>query len=463
MGSNRSDRLGPARIEGEVILDPVRVEQLRRAKQVRHETATVPALRFVGFQLLALVVFSYHALVLKSWIPNAFLAWLLVSEIYCITSWLVLRHFYASIHAVDLGFVFMTLDLVLWTAAIYVSGGTTSWLFLLLLVRTADQTHTTFRRVVFFAHASVICYLVMLLFIQLNAPGTIDWSTEVAKLIMLYAIALYISLTARTAETLRKRTSDALRLARAGIVAKSQFLANMSHELRTPLNSVIGFADVLLKKSRINSDERDKLYLERIGVNARSLLRTIEHILELSNIEAGKLLLQHTSVDLRALVHRLVSGVAAQQLGPLELKTDVPARIEPIVTDEDRLLQILEHLLSNAISFTYKGSVIVRIITNSAHSPTAIEIIDTGAGIPANRLSAIFDAFEQADNTTARTHGGAGLGLSLARSLAEPLGFQIDVESEIGWGSTFRLALVPEARAGAVTAGAHTRSSITGR
>jgi signal transduction histidine kinase len=454
---------GTTLAEGETVLDPGRVEQLRSAQRVRYNTVTVPSLRLVGFNLLALLLLCHNMLVLQSWSPDAYIAWLVAAELYCLASWLILRRFFAHVEAVDLGFVFLTLDLVLWTAAIYVSGADASWLFITLLVRAADQTNTTFRRVLFFAHASVLCYLAMLLWIHFGQGRPIVWRTEIAKMLTLYLASIYISLTARTAESLRRRTSSALRLARAGMVAKSEFLSKMGHELRTPLSAVIGFADILLKKSRQNGDERDQLYLERIATNARVLLKTLEHILELSNIEAGKLTLSRTEVDLRTLVDRLVAEVTAEQLGPLSLKTDLPQKLAHISTDETCLYQILQHLLSNALTFTQAGGVTVRVVADGASNPVAIDIIDTGPGIPPERLFAVFNAFEQADNSTARAYAGAGLGLSLARSLAQPLGFHIEVESVVGSGSTFRVALVPPEKSGGSVAQDATALSAAGR
>ncbi len=240
---------------------------------------------------------------------------------------------------------------------------------------------------------------------------------------------------ARTAEL-----QEALRRAEEASVTKSRFLANMSHELRTPLNSVIGFSSVL-KKNRAGRLSRSELDLiERILVNGKHLLSLINDILDISKIEAGRMVLDVEEVDVVALAHETLSQLEGQATGkPVMLRYEGPSHAPLVRTDVGKLRQILINLVGNAIKFTDHGEVLVRIETDHVGTVTAIGVHDTGIGIPRDRLESIFLPFEQADTSTARRFGGTGLGLAISRSLSEMLGGALAVESTPGYGSSFRL------------------------
>src|SRR5690606_9416251 len=194
---------------------------------------------------------------------------------------------------------------------------------------------------------------------------------------------------------------------------KSDFLARMSHELRTPLNSVIGFANILLKNRTGNLREQDITYLDRIRDNGRHLLLLINDILDLSKIEAGRLEVELELIDPAARVKEVAQQFEVQVRDrPLELRIDVPTTVAPIHSDPARMRQVLMNLVGNAVKFTERGSVTVAIDTERKTArPLRIRVRDTGIGIPPDRLDAIFDAFEQAESSTARKYGGTGLGL----------------------------------------------------
>jgi signal transduction histidine kinase len=241
----------------------------------------------------------------------------------------------------------------------------------------------------------------------------------------------------RTAEL-----QEALRKAEDASVTKSRFLANMSHELRTPLNSVIGFSGVLMKNraGRLTTAELD--LLDRILANGRHLLALINDILDISKIEAGRMALDVDDVDVVALVHETLSHLEGQVGGKtVLLRYDGPAVAPLVRTDIGKLRQILVNLVGNAIKFTERGSVTLRVETGPDGSVTALGVRDTGIGIPADRLDAIFQPFEQADTSTSRRFGGTGLGLAICRALSEMLGGRLTVESTLGEGSTFRVVL----------------------
>ena len=221
--------------------------------------------------------------------------------------------------------------------------------------------------------------------------------------------------------------------------AKSEFLSRMSHELRTPLNSVIGFANVLRANKGQRLDPRDLNFLDRIITNGQHLLTIISDLLDISRIEAGKMPVSVTPVPLAPLVRTTAGGFEAQLVGrDVTLRIELPSELARLETDATRLQQVLINLIGNAIKFTERGSITVRVVADPATArPLRLEVQDTGIGIPPNRLEAIFNAFEQAETGTTRAYGGTGLGLAISRSLCQLLGFGLSVRSAPGEGATF--------------------------
>jgi two-component system, sensor histidine kinase and response regulator len=224
--------------------------------------------------------------------------------------------------------------------------------------------------------------------------------------------------------------------------AKSNFLANMSHELRTPLNSIIGFTNVLLRQRTPALSPQDVAYLGRVKSNGTHLLSLINGVLDLSKIEARQTTLQLEPVELGHLVKETLAELEPQaELRAVRLVSDVHL-MAPIMADRGRLKQIVINLVGNAIKFTERGQVTVHVEVNwETGTPVRIDVIDTGCGIPADRLDAIFEAFQQADTTTSRQYGGTGLGLTITRSLATAMGWTVTATSEVGVGSTFSVHL----------------------
>jgi signal transduction histidine kinase/ActR/RegA family two-component response regulator len=257
-------------------------------------------------------------------------------------------------------------------------------------------------------------------------------------------------------DSLRQRaaeTRQALLQAAASDDAKSRFLANMSHEIRTPLNGIIGMIELLLL-TELSAAQRG--YLDSAGQSARALLRLVSEILDLSEIEAGTLTLEHAPFHLPSLIHDVrVQFAGEARAKGLALLAPVPDSLNlMLVGDRRRLLQVLANLVDNAVKFTTAGSVTVGGTLQAATGPTArlrFAVSDTGVGIPADRLATIFTAFSQADESSTRRHGGIGLGLSVARHLVHRMGGEIAVESEPGIGTTvwFTVTLQRPADAGA--------------
>jgi signal transduction histidine kinase len=237
-------------------------------------------------------------------------------------------------------------------------------------------------------------------------------------------------------------------LAEAANRAKGDFLANMSHELRTPLAAVIGFADILHKNRGNRLAAADLLYVTRIQDNGRHLLRLISEILDLAKLEAGRIEVVLAPAELRDLIRQATMLLEGRsEKATVRLALELPAHSCWIETDEGRLTQVLINLISNAVKFTDEGVVTVRLRTDGRIGGGArIEVADTGIGIPADRLEAIFRPFEQVDSTASRVYDGTGLGLAIAQSLASALGGSLSVTSMLGIGSTFALDLPNEWR-----------------
>lgn len=251
---------------------------------------------------------------------------------------------------------------------------------------------------------------------------------------------------AELVENLKKSEEKALKATRA----KSEFLASISHEIRTPLNAVLGMAYVLL---RTNLNDTQRNYAQTINVAGAALMGLVDDVLDISKIEAGVFTLNMQPLDLRLCILECVEllrhSAAEKQI---ELRCSIDDIPSTVVSDASRLRQVLTNLLNNAVKFTDQGWVLMHVAARPVEKrgqagdfyEIRFEVRDTGIGIAEENLSSLFKVFSQVDTSISRRYGGTGLGLAISKGIVDAMGGTLEVESEVGVGTTFRTSIVVE-------------------
>ena len=438
-------------------------EQQKRARARRVAVVEIPTRRCVGSALLSLGVYLNNRYLLHSDSSAGWLRVTLIMAVYCAVSWPLMVAFYDRVKG-DLALVFLIIDVPIWTMAIYYSGAERSWLFFILFIRVADQAPTRIRRAFGFAVFGTFCFALMLLWVVTIDGRAVTPATAIVKIAFVFAGGLYIAFALRGVERRRGQLTTAVRVSREltrtleaqsiellearqhaeeASAAKSEFLANMSHELRTPLHGIIGMLQLAIDTE--TSAER-ALQLDMARRSADTLLVTIGDILDFSKIEARRLELEPVYFSIRQLLIDALKelGIIAAEKGltlAYAVASEVPDRLwgDPL-----RIRQIAINLIGNALKFTDRGEVVVRVsceVMSVDQATIGFEVRDTGVGIDPSQRASIFDPFTEADSTHSRRYGSSGLGLAIVSRLLEAMGGVITVESEQGKGSTFRVVL----------------------
>jgi signal transduction histidine kinase len=436
--------------------------QHRRARRVAINSNQLPRLRLLGFVTLSLALLVHHWLMSPQQTLVPWLVFTVCSLGYALVAWWVLARFYDRSARVDLGVLTLAVDIPMFTWALWVSGGHRSWLGFLLLVRVADQTSTTVRRVLAFLHLSLVCYGIMLLLQALFESPAPDLRVEAAKLTGLYALGLYLASTTRVAERIRRQADRAMRFAddtardlrvqavelrqaRVGADAVAQakvdLLANIGNELRTPVVSMLWHTGLSLGADHLPAEVRANLLLVR--ESGQSLLRLVDHVLQLA---ADGPIQHQRDFDVQGLLSDVVASQASTASAKgLRLEMEVDSMVPPVLRGEPGCIeQILDNLADNAVKFTERGSILVTaaVLSRSAtHIQLEMTVLDTGIGIADGKRELIFEAFGQADTAQSGILGGAGLGLAVSRRLARALGGDLKIESTVGKGTAARLTM----------------------
>lgn len=469
--------------EASFTLDPELIRQRKLARQRRVDTLQIPAMRALGFLVLSLMVLLHDSGGVHDAGDRRHLGLVALNLGYGLLSWPLVWWGAGRLGRINLGFVFLHVDVLVWLVVLSHLEETHLLFACLLLVRVADQVAYGASRAFYFNNVIALAYLGYTGGLYLLDPAGSQWSQRLALAAVLYVVGSYLAYTGTVSEQLRRRNREAVRTARQLVqtlayktfeleaqtqeleqaregaeqasAAKSQFLARMSHEIRTPMTGILGTTELLQGTTLDPAQRQLVLTAHRSG---EALLALIDDVLDLARIEAGKSTLRETRFDLGQLVDEVTALMATPALQKgIGLHGVMPEGLRVAVRgDAVKLRQILMNLIGNAIKFTERGSVTLGVRQAAPAGDAVVaegaavlddalllhfEVRDTGIGIEPEALAHIFDPFTQADGSTSRRYGGSGLGLAIVRELVGLMGGEVEVESQPGQGSSFRVTL----------------------
>jgi len=440
----------------------------RRAANARRlHTVQIPAVRAAGFAILCVIAVLQDVRMGVPLLRPELELLLGLNVGYALLSWVALRAWYGRTGKVDLGLVFLHLDILVWLPNLRHLEQAHLFFACLMLVRVADQVGDGFRRAIYFNHVVLGAYLAYSCWVWWVHPADALWSDRLTIAATMYLLGTYLAFAGLVSERLRRRARQAMHAARVLVaslegkqltlesqardleeasrraeqanLAKAQFLATISHEIRTPMSGVLGTTELLLDTPLMPSQRR---LVENAHLSATALLTLIDDVLDLSRIEASKLTIHPAGFDLHALVRDAVDLMATTARDkPITLSCTISPQLpERVEADPMRLRQVLVNLLHNAVKFTERGRIVLEVIVLDRSADAVrlrFEVRDTGIGIAEDQFDSVFDAFTQVDGSSTRRHGGSGLGLAIVKELADLMGGRVGVDSRVDEGSTF--------------------------